>query len=284
MTRRLAILAILLAFGATAASTEQLLHARAAGRPAGSHLLYLPSGKYLRALAPGYPEVLADVIYLWSIQFYADFEGAERAKYLEHIYAGVITELDPHYQDPYLIGALIMSQEAGDVEMALRLLDKGIQANPGDWLLAFEAGFYCYDSLHDYGRATRYFERAMKVPGAHPLVKRLHAEMYNKMGDKRTSLAYWLDIYRSAGDEYVRTVSFRHVHDLKIAVDLETLEKAIETYRSRDGRLPPDLESLVASGILRSLPLDPEGASYQYNRNTGQVRSVARPLLYRGRG
>lgn len=266
---------------ALTARAEQRLHEATASRSAGSHLLYLPSGKYLRALAPGYRELLADAIYLWSIQYYSSYEAGDRYRYLDHIYSNVITELDPHYQDPYLIGALIMAVEAGDVEMALRLLDKGIDANPGDWLLAFEAGFYCYDTLHDYPRAARYFERAMKVPAVHPLVRRLHAEMYNKIGDRRTSWRYWLEIYQSAADDYTRAVAFRHVHDLKIQVDTEDLQEAVRAYRARSLRYPASLDDLVTAGFVDRVPRDPEGNAYFYNRVTGQVRSTTRPLLRR---
>ena len=279
MARRLSVLAILAAFVAVTAAAERRLHVAESSRPAGSHLLYLPSGKYLRALAPGYREVMADAIYLWSIQYYANYQADERAQYLEHIYRNVITELDPHYQDPYLVGALIMVFEARDVEMALRLLEKGMGANPADWLLPLEAGFYCYDTLHDYDRAARYFERAMKVPGAHPLIRRLHANMFEKMGDRRTSWRYWTEIYRTAESDYVRSVAYRHMHDLKIQVDLEDLGNAVAAYTRRSGRPPAGLEALVAARIIERVPLDPEGNAYLYNRNTGEVRSLARPLL-----
>jgi tetratricopeptide (TPR) repeat protein len=261
------------------AGIERRLHAVSSVRSAGSHLLYLPSGKYLRALAPGYREVLADAIYLWSIQYYASYDAGDRYTYLDHIFTNVITELDPRYEDPYLIGALIMADEAKNVEMALRLLDKGIGALPNDWLLPFEAGFYCYDTLHDYPRAARYFERAMKVPGVHPLVGRLHAEMYNKIGDKRTSWRYWLEIYQTSPDAYTRSVAWRHVHDLKIQVDTEDLNEAVRAYASRFLRNPMSFEDLVAAGIIDRVPKDPEGTPYLYNRVNGQVRSATRPLL-----
>ena len=35
-------------------------------------------------------------------------DAAERFKYLEHIYTNVISELDPLYVDPYLVGAMIL--------------------------------------------------------------------------------------------------------------------------------------------------------------------------------
>ena len=279
MIRRLLIALAFVAAAAATAGAEGRLHALRSSQPAGSQLLYLPSGKYLRAMAPGFREVMADVLYLWSIQYYADYRPDERSRFLEHVYAGVITELDPHYQDPYIVGALIMAVEAGDVEMGLRLLDKGIAANPNAWLLMFEAGFYCYDTLQDYARAARYFERAMMVPGVHPLVRRLHAEMYNLMGDRRASWRYWLEIYNTAEGDYVRSVAYRHVHDLKIQVDLESLTSAVKAYAGRFGRFPADLGALVEARILSSVPHDPEGNPYVYNRNNGQVRSAAKPLL-----
>src|SRR6266496_2372404 len=95
------------------------------GRGGSVHpLLYLPSGKYLKVMALGFDGLLADGLYLWSIQYYGNYDIKDRYAYLERIYDQVITELDPHYLDPYLVGALIMSGEAHDPEMALRLLDK----------------------------------------------------------------------------------------------------------------------------------------------------------------
>jgi tetratricopeptide (TPR) repeat protein len=281
MLRRAAAVMALIATGALAAAAERRLHERTSAEPAGKRLLYLPSGKYLRALTPGYSEVLADFIFLWSIQYYSAYESGERYAYLDHIFSGVITELDPRYQDPYLVGAMIMALEAGDVERGLRLLDKGMAANPDNWLLPFEAGFYCYDSLHDYRRAARYFELAMRLPGAHPLVRRLHAEMHNRAGDRAASLAYWREIYLTAEDEYVRSVAWRHVHDLKIHVDLEILERALAIHRDRYGVHPRSLQALVAAEIIDRVPVQPRGEPYLYNRNTGQVRATERFILMR---
>lgn len=281
MRRRLAVTAVFLAVIAATVAAEGRLHDERSSRDRGGQLLYLPAGKYLKALAPGYSELLADVIYLWSIQYYSQYDRGERYEYLDHVYSNVITELDPRYQDPYLVGALIMAMEAGDVEMALRLLDKGIEANPGKWIFAFEAGFYCYDTLEDYVRAAAYFEKAMKIPGAHPLVRRLHAEMFNRMGDARTSLSLWLEIYRTATDDYVRDVAYRHVHDLRIRVDTEILSRAVEVFTEINGRRPGSLRELVDRGVINRLPRDPAGIPYIYNRNTGQVTSRTVPILER---
>jgi len=266
---------------ASASWSWSRLEALRSGEPAGAQVLYLPSGKYLKIISLGYPEVMADIIYIWSIQYYSNYDQSDRFKYLEHIYGGVISELDPRYVDPYLIGAVIMSTEANDDEMALRLLDKGIAANPDEWILPFDAGFLCYDRLKDYPRATRYFEMALESPGAPSVVKRLHAEMYNKMGDKRASLEYWKEVLEGADSDYVRNVSSMHVHDLTIEADLETLRRAVASWRSRYGGTPPDLQALARAGLTDSVPVDPEGNPYRYDRSTGEVTSQSRFKLRR---
>ena len=244
----------------------------AMGRVPSRHpLLYLPSGKYLRVAALGFDGLLADAIYLWSIQYYGDYDIRDRYDYLDAIYDQVITELDPHYLDPYLVGALIMNVEARRPERALHLLDKGIRANPDQWLLAFEAGFLCYNDLHDYARAAAYFEKALSVPDVHPLVRRFYAEMHNRAGDKRTSLREWLEIYDTSDDAYVKNVSWNHVHDLTVDVNLADLKDAVARFRQRAGRWPRALRELEGPGGLAAVPSDPEGRDYLYDPASGDV-------------
>ncbi|HET6373194.1 MAG TPA: tetratricopeptide repeat protein, partial [Candidatus Polarisedimenticolia bacterium] len=176
------------------------------------------------------------------------------------------------------------SLEAHDNEMALRLLDKGIAANPDDWLLPFEAGFLCYDTMGDHARAARYFEKAMQVPAAPGVIRRLHAEMFNKMGNKRASLTYWREVFDGAESKDVRDIAWRHVHDLTIGVDLETLQGAIETFRQRTGAYPINLESLVKAGLITAIPVDPDGAVYGYDRRTGRPFSRSRFRLVQRAG
>jgi len=236
-----------------------------------SPLLYLPSGRYLKAASLGFDPILADVLYLWSIQYYSNYRVQDRYRYLEHIYRDVITELDPRYIDPYLIGSMIMTAEAHQPEMALRLLDKGIEHNPGEWILPFEAGYLCYSGIKDYARAARYFEIALRSPDVHPAVRRFHAEMYNRAGDARTSLREWGAIWEGTDDPNVRTIAWNHVHDLRVEVDLATLREGIARFAAARGRRPARLEDLVAAGIVDALPVDPEGGAYAYDPARGEA-------------
>ena len=95
----------------------------------GSSIIYIPSGKFLKYATFGYRALAADAIYLWAIQYFSTPTIDDRFDHLDHIFA-IINELDPRYQDPYEVGALIAVQEARNPAAAFAILDRGAANNP----------------------------------------------------------------------------------------------------------------------------------------------------------
>lgn len=267
-----ALLAVfLLAASALAvAGSDAKLRVMDEGRPAAHHLLYLPNGRYLRLATLGNAPLAADLIYLWSIQFYGDYQAEDRYKYVEHIYGDVVTELDPHYFDPYWIGALILSVETHDLDKALALLDKGFANNPDRWIYPYLAGWEC-SYAKQYERAAVYFRKSAAVPSAPPDVARLVAGMYQKQGASAIALAEWARIAREAKDANVRRIAENRVRALKTDLDVAALRAAIERYRASRGAWPHRLSQLASEGFLPSVPVTPEGDAYRYDPATGVV-------------
>jgi hypothetical protein len=75
-------------------------------------------------------------------------------------------------------------------------------------------------------------------------------------------------------NERGREVANRRVRELTVKLDIERLGRAVEEYRSRFGTPPRSLRGLVTSGILRQIPVDPDGNPYRYDRRTGGVSSA----------
>lgn len=273
-TARLPLVLLIVALTAVSGS-QAWLETRGDKPETASRLLYVPNGRFLEIASLGYSTFVADMIYLWSIQHYSTYTGKEdRFRFLEHLYSTVIARLDPRFVDPYLVGALILAIEGQDLEGAFRLLDQGMEANPEAWLLPYEAGFWAFDVAHQYDRAAVYFDRAMAIPAAPVHIRRLHAEMFNKQGDKATSLRLWTAVLDGAGDDdRVRAIAANHVHDLTIDVHMQQFTAAMETYVDRHGRRPVRLDALVADGLLTALPDDPDGVAYDYDRATGAITS-----------
>jgi len=242
----------------------------------GSSIIYIPSGQYLKYATFGFSSLAADLIYLWAIQYYSNTEIENRFDYLDHIFS-IISELDPHYLDPYEVGAVIAVYEARNLDLAFKILDRGLENNPDEWLFPYEAGHYAQRYKMDFERAREYYRRAMEIEGAPSQTRRLYANALFETMDYRAAWESWLDIYRNAPDERTKQIASNHLYQVKAAMDIQAISAALEEYRSRFGHLPSDLEQLVQTGLLASLPRDMDDKDYIYDPDRGEVRPPSIP-------
>jgi len=278
MRRVLVVLLLAVAVLGAASARAHLVAIDVAGRGS-KDLLYMPNGKYLKAISLGHAPLVADAVYLWAIQYYSDYDRGDRYRYVEHVFGDVIAELDPGYIDPYWLGALILTTEAQDVEAGLRVLDRGFEKNPSAWILPYLAGWEC-DRIGQFDRAAAYFDRAAKAPGAPPDLFRLKAGMTARTGNLREAIARWQDVLDDPrNDDGARAIATRQIRTLTVRADVHDLDAAIAVYRARYGRLPRNLQDLVRDGIVRALPQDPDGAAYTYDASAGTVSSNAARML-----
>ena len=239
----------------------------------GASILYLPSGKFLQYVSLGNRPLMADLIYLWAIQYFSNTAVTDRYDHMEHVFS-IIAELDPRYVDPYLIGAMIASDEGGDIEKAFRILELGLEKNPGQWIFLWEAGHYALMRLKDFERAREYFKRAMEIPGAPPITRRLYANASTELSDYPTALKHWGEIYETTDDERVKKIATNHLYRVYATIHTESLTEALGAYRERIGRNPDSLSDLVKMGLIESLPRDLDGNDYVYDPATGEITTA----------
>lgn len=259
-------------FMALKAETDSILRKKIPG----SSIIYIPSGKYLKFVTFGYPSILADIIYVWAIQYYSDYNIPDRFKYLDHIFS-IIFELDPHYLDPYDIGALIASYEANDLNLALKILDKGLENNPDQWFFPYTAGHYIQMKKKSQKLAQEYYKKTMEVKGAPDIVRRLYANSLYKAMDYQRALQAWLEIYQTATDDRIKKIASNHLYRAKATIDTQNIKEAVEKFKGKFGRNPMDLSQLVKAGFLSSLPKDLDGKDYLYDPKSGEVKAPTIP-------
>lgn len=241
-------------------------------RVPGASIIYIPSGKYLKHATFGYSSLVADLIYVWAIQYYSDYSIAERYDNLDHIFS-IIAELDPHYLDPYEMGAIIAVYEARDPYLAFKVLDRGLEKNPDQWIFPYQAGHYAASTLKDFELARQYYKITMEIEGAPDIAKRLYADASFKDLDYQTAWKNWLEVYETAEEERIKKIASNHLYQVRSAMDIDRLKEAIEKYRERYGRSPDNLDQLRSTGILASVPKDLDDNDYIYNPETGEVES-----------
>ena len=237
--------------------------------------LTLPKGKTLKILSFGYQNFVADMLFIWSIQFYSDYNILNSYDYIEHVY-DVITDLNPKYREPYFIGALIMAYEAKKPESSIRLLEKASKNMPKEWIFYYEAAYYALKFLNDKDLAEELFSKAAEKPGAPSFIKRKIAHIIFMKNDLKTAFAMWLEIYKKAKTQVEKDAGYKHLYEIKAEMDMNLLEKKIEEYRKLYGRNPSSLHELVRKGLIREVPKDFAGDEYIYDSRTGKVKSKQR--------
>jgi len=242
----------------------------------GSSIIYIPSGQYLKFATFGNSSLLADLIYVWAIQYYSDYTIPDMYEYLDHIFS-IINELDPSYLDPYDIGAVIAAYEAEDLDLALKILDRGLEKNPKQWLFPYMAAHYAQMIKKDHKLAQEYYKKAMNIEEVPPIVERLYANAIFKSMDYKRALQTWLEIYKTAKDERIKKIASNHLYNITATIDIQKINEAIEKFKESYGRNPMELSQLVRAGFLDSLPKDLDGKEYIYDSRTGEVKTPTIP-------
>lgn len=234
--------------------------------------LSLPTAKTLRILSLGNSYFVADMLFIWAIQFYSSLNIGNRFDYIDRIF-NIITDLNPLHQAAYYYGAIIMALEAREFRMAINLLQKGSENIEEEWIFDYESAYYAYKFLKDFKLAESFYYKASRKPGAPALVKRRRAHMVYIQDDLRQAYRLWKEIEANAKTQVEKDAAFHHLYQIKFEMDLKLLKSKIEEYKERYGRYPVHLEELKRVGLIDRIPSDYLGNGYLYDNKTGQIGS-----------
>jgi TPR repeat protein len=198
--------------------------------------LYLPSGKFVEQTSLGYREIAADWIWFQAVQYYGGYALQQHDLAYFNGLIDIVTDLDPHFEFPYIFGSVVMSQDMGDLERGVEVLKKGMRANPTDWHYPFEIGFLYYVVAQDANRAARYFELASRLPDSGAVPARFAAFVHSKAGHEETSIRMWEEIARESDQPYMRDMAKRYIEKLRAGDDASgsTQQPAQELKRAGD--------------------------------------------------
>lgn len=217
--------------------------------------LYLPSGKLVKPLAFGFDNALADFLWLRSIQsFGGQFTGQRDYTAVFNLF-DVITDLDPKFLDAFIFGNLVIGDEAGEQEKALKLLDKGIEKNPLDYRLAYEALYICNWSLNDKDRAKKYAVLALRDKTCPDFISRILNTLEMETGRYQIAfdrfLQQYLETY-SPNPELVTNIYKSKLEDVVNQWQVDILLDAAKKFKEANKRDVATLAELQQSGFIET--------------------------------
>jgi len=173
------------------------------------------------------------------------------------------TTLDPDFLDPYEYAAMVLP--AVDVQQAIRITQKGIDANPNAWKLYHHLG-YIYWQQHDYQKASEMYGRGAQIPGAPAWMEAMKAKMVGDGGSRATAREIYTRMYEQSGEEQVRDMARKRLLQLDSYDQRDILKKLFTVYKERTGKCPDTWRELEP--VFRSLriPMDQSGAPLDPSR------------------
>jgi tetratricopeptide (TPR) repeat protein len=230
-------------------------------------VLYISSPTLLKRMSLGYDGLLADVYWTRAVQYFGDKlnQGSEHFDLLAPLLE-ITTTLDPHLLVAYEYGANFLAPKipegAGEPERAIKLVEFGIRNNPNLWHLYYDLGFIYYFDLEDYDKAEKAFADGAKLPNTHQIMPLMAAKMAEHAGNIETARLMWVTTYQTTRDPNVRSNAVAHLNALQVDEDVTILERLVSKYHEKTGHLPESFSDLEAANLLRGVPTDPLGHTY----------------------
>lgn len=238
--------------------------------------LYL-NGTTVRRLSLGFNGLAADWYWMRSLQYVGGkFLNAQQQIRLDDMsplnlkllapLLDTATTLDPQFLEPYEYAAVVLP--AVNVEDAIRIINKGISANPATWRLYQHLG-YVYWQQHDYQKSAEVYAAGGKIPGAPRWMAEMGARMLAEGGSLNAARQMYQHLYDESKDDQVKQMLQRRLLQVDSFEQRDLIRRLLSEYSTRTGRCPASWKDISASlqsffklEVSTGAPLDPGGTPY----------------------
>jgi tetratricopeptide (TPR) repeat protein len=246
--------------------------------------LLVTSPKLLKMASLEYAPLLADVYWTRAVQYYGQkHAGNDPNLMLLWPLLNIATTLDPNLLPAYRFGAMFLSDAAprgaGRPDLAVELIQRGIQANPDYWRFYEDLGFIYYFDMKDYAKASQAFLDGSKNPHAQLWMKVMAAKIAAEGESFETSAFLWHDVYQSATDPSTKQGALDHLQLLEAQQACKQLDQLGDEYEKRTGHRATRISQFVQEGLLRGVPVDPLGFPYELGDDGKAHLNAKSPLL-----
>lgn len=250
-----------------------------------------------RRLSLGFNALVADWYWMRSLQYVGRkieaHEGAIQIDDLSALNLKILaplldnaTTLDPQFLAAYQYGAIVLP--AVDVEAAVKLINKGIAANPQAWRLHSYLG-YIYWQQNRFSEASAAYAAGARIEGAPAWLAAMSAQMATKGGSRDTARAIYQNMYQQADDEQTKQLALSRLLQLQSLDEMDALrDSVLAAHRTRTGSCPRAWREVAP--LLRAArfpldssgaPLDPSGVPYVIKQATCEVELAERSEIIR---
>jgi hypothetical protein len=242
------------------------------------------SGNLIKTLSLEYAPFIGAVYWTRVVQYFGEKHRLHQTNFeLLWPLLDIATTIDPQLIPAYRFGSTFLSdgppRGAGHPDLAVRLLERGIKANPEQWRLYQDLGNVYYFDAKDYPKASGAFEEGSKNPRALIWMKVMAAKIAAEGESPETSYFLWLQVYQTTSDPMVKQNAEEHLKLMKVDLDLKEINRLADEYEKQSGHRAIRMTELVQAGLLKDVPRDSEGYEYAFGDDGKAELNLNSPLL-----
>jgi len=199
----------------------------------------------LRAMGLGQDTLVGSLLWVKALAYFGErFSKDRRYRWLE-TYVDTIADVDPQFRKLYeWAGVVVMYGGRIDnraVRSSIRILERGVEAFPDDWQLAFMLGCnYAFElkasnqeqKQQNLKSALLYLRRASYAEGAPPYVVGFVGSLYQRVGWLEVAAAYLQDAYLQTEDPELRERLEGMLTRYRGDAEIERLRQEAESFES----------------------------------------------------
>jgi tetratricopeptide (TPR) repeat protein len=236
-------------------------------------VMWLEDPEVARRLALGFDALAADVYWIRAVVYFGQqrLSTREDRNYdLLYPLLNLVTALDHRFRMAYRFGSVFLAEPPpggpGRGDLAIRLLQRGVERNPDRWEYPHDIGFVYYWSERNYQEAAKWFERGATVPGAPFWLRSTAAAMLARGGDRDSARLLWRQMRDSTEAGWLKNTADVHLAQFDAMDQIDQLNELVWQYKARTGRMPHSWQELIAARVIRRVPLDPTGVPYEIDQ------------------
>jgi tetratricopeptide (TPR) repeat protein len=166
------------------------------------------------ALLTGYKVLIGHVFWIQVIQYYGNGEnGADHYSKL-YDYCRLASDLNPQFIPVYTYGAAALAYQVNRLDEAVRLLQKGILANPQENRLKLMLAAIAYHSNADYNKEIPFLEFQIAQGNAPTMLVNILANTYMKAGHDEEAIRLWRHILATTDSDVQKEEASKKLKEL----------------------------------------------------------------------
>jgi hypothetical protein len=242
------------------------------------------SPRLMKMMTLEYSPLIADIYWTRAVQYYGGKRLGQDTN-LESLWPllDVATTLDPNLLPAYRFGATFLGEPeprgAGRPDLAVKLLERGMQANPDAWRLNQDLGNIYYLELKDFPRAGQAYLDGSKKPGAASWMKIMAARFLEKGDSREIASLLWAEVLESSNDQTIKENARINLELLKSDEDIDQLNEITVRFSRKVGRPPRSIREMIQAGFIGGEPQDPAGHPYVIGADGTAAISEKSPLF-----